>query len=252
MLLVWTYTHLAWQLPAWLQTPDWYRPLTKFVLHFIRLNQAVGLFGVIFVEELGIPLPVPGDVAIAWAGYLTSAREIAEWQAILAVVAGATLGSTCLYTLSRRFGHPFVMRFGRYVGLNQESFLRVEAAFKRWGPWAIIFGRHIPGMRIYLSALAGVFEVPALVFIPCVAVSSTAWALIFVTVGRLLGRQSGRLARLLPAHLLPYAVGVIIILCFVLVALAHGWHPFHQRSPKKADNPTDTAATKTPAELHKT
>jgi membrane protein DedA with SNARE-associated domain len=252
MLLVWSHIHLAWQLPAWLQTPDWYRPLARFILHFIRLNQAVGLFGVIFVEELGIPLPVPGDVAIAWAGYLTSRAEIAQWQAVLAVVAGATLGSTCLYTLSRRFGHPFVLRFGRYVGLNQETFLRAETSFKRWGPWAIILGRHIPGMRIYLSALAGLFEVRALVFIPCVIVSSTAWALIFVTVGRLLGRQSGRLARLIPAHLLPYAVGLIVIVGFVLVARAHGWQPFRHSGPGDAEKPAETAASKTPAELHKT
>lgn len=252
MLLVLSHIHLAWQLPAWLQTPDWYRPLARFVLRFIRLNQAVGLFGVIFAEELGVPLPVPGDVAIAWSGYLTTQGAMLQWQAVTAVVAAATLGSTCLYTLSRHFGHPFVLRFGRYVGLNQETFLRAETTFKRWGPWAIIFGRHIPGMRIYLSALAGLFEVRAVVFIPCVIVSSTAWALILVTIGRLLGRQSGRLARLIPAHLLPYAVGLVVIVGFVLAARAHGWQPFRHRPPDDAEKPADTAATKTPAEVHKT
>lgn len=252
MLLVWHHVNLAWQIPGWLQMPDWYRPLTRFVLHFIRLHQALGLAGVIYAEELGIPLPVPGDVAIAWGGYLTTSRGgMPVWEAVLAVVAGATCGSTCLFLLSRRFGHPFVMRFGRYVGLSQDRFLRAEASFRRWGPWAIIFGRHVPGMRIYLSALAGLFEVRLAVFVPCVIVSSTAWALIFISVGRVLGRQSGRLSRLLPAHLVPYAILLAAVVAFIWVAHSHGWHPFARRGRGAVERP-DAGAPNAHAELHKT
>jgi membrane-associated protein len=254
MLLPWLVPRLAWQLPEWLQTPAWYRPLARFVGHLIRDHQAFGLGAVVFAEELGIPLPVPGDVAIAWAGYLTTTGAIVEWEAVAAVVIGATLGSTCLFLLSRRFGHPFVLRFGRYVGLSEDRFMKAEASFRRWGPWAIILGRHIPGMRIYLSALAGLFEVRTVVFVPCVAVSSTAWALVFITVGRMLGRQSVRLFRVVPAHLIPYAVMLLAIVAFVWVAIAHGWHPFRRgrnHDPKEA-TAAGQAATKTHPEPHKT
>ena len=252
MLLVWLHMALAWQIPGWLQTPDWYRPLTRFILHFIRLHQALGLLGVIFSEELGIPLPVPGDVAIAWAGYLTtSSSGLPFWEAFAAVVAGATTGSTCLFLLSRRFGHPFVMRFGRYVGLSQDRFLRAEASFRRWGPWAIILGRHVPGMRIYLSALAGLFEVRLAVFVPCVALSSSAWALIFLSVGRALGRQSARLSHLIPAHLIPYAILLLAIVALVWAARAHGWHPVRTRRSSPVDA-ADAANPSPHAELHKT
>lgn len=249
-LLVRLHVLLAWQIPGWLQTPEWYHPLTRFIGQLIRTHQAAGLFGVIFAEELGIPLPVPGDVAIAWAGYLTSIGTIPAWEAGIAVVLGATLGSTCLFLLSRRFGHPFVLRFGRYVGLTQPRFLQAEATFRRWGPWAIILGRHVPGMRIYLSALAGLFEVRTVVFIPCVAVSSTAWAVIFIVIGRLLGRQSARLFRLLPAHLLPYVILVVAVAAILWAARAHGWHPFARR--RKHAPLTDTSPSSGHAELHKT
>ena len=43
----------------------------------------------------------------------------------------------------------------------------------RWGPWAIIVGRQIPGMRIVLSALSGILGVPYRVFIPCIAISAS-------------------------------------------------------------------------------
>lgn len=247
---VWLLVHLAWQLPDWLQTPAWYRPLSRFILHVIRTQQAFGLFGVVFAEELGIPLPVPGDVAIAWAGYLTTTGGMSELEAGLAVVAGATLGSTCLFLLSRRFGHPFVLRFGRYVGLNEDRFLRAEASFKRWGPWAVILGRHIPGMRIYLSALAGLFEMRTVVFVPCVMLSSAVWAAIFIILGRMLGRQAGRLSRLLPAHLVPYALLLVAAVALVVVARHHGWHPFRRGQARSAQH--DAAPTKPHPEAHKT
>jgi membrane protein DedA with SNARE-associated domain len=242
---------LQWRFPGWLQTPSWYRPLTRLLGHFVRDHQALGVFGAIFAEELGIPLPAPGDVVIMLAGYLTTTRTLPLWQAYFAVVAGATCGSTCLFLLNRRFGHPFLLRVGRYVGLNPERFGRVERAFKRWGPWAIIVGRHVPGLRIYLSALAGIFEIRLIVFVPSVIVSSSIWAAIFLSIGRVLGPRSRTLFRLLPAHLVPWFLGLAVLVVLIVVGWRHGWRPGFLTRPKP---PPATAreASKGQPELHKT
>ena len=251
-LLLQLYVAIVWRLPDWLQTPAWYRPLTRALGHYIREQQALGLFGVIFAEELGIPLPAPGDVAIAWGGYLTTTGAIPLPWAFAAVVGGATLGGTCLCLISRRYGHPFLLRFGRYIGFDQERFDRVERLFQRWGPWAIIVGRHIPGLRIYLSALSGIFEVPLRVFIPSVMVSSAIWAFIFIEVGRLLGRRSVLLFRLLPAHLLPYLFGLVLIIAIVVIAYERGWRP-GRRKPVQSDAEATSTEPRTPQpDFHKT
>ena len=177
-------------LPSWLEMPRWFRDAAEPLGQFFAHQHTLGLFVVIFVEELGIPLPAPGDVAIAWAGYQTTTGAVPYPLAYLAVIGGAVGGSLCLYAVARHFGHPFVLRFGRYVGLDSERLDRVERAFRRWGPLAIIIGRHIPGMRIYLSAFAGIFEVPLKIFVPSVAISAILWATIFIEIGRVLGRNS--------------------------------------------------------------
>ncbi len=212
-------------LPGWLETPDWFWPATRAVGHFIHNHQALGLFLVIFAEELGIPLPAPGDAAITYGGYLTTTGAIALPLAYLAVVAGATLGSLCLYLLSRRFGHPFLVRFGPYIGLTAERLERAERAFNRWGPWAVIIGRHVPGMRIVLSAFAGVFEFSPRIFVLCVLFSSSIWAAIFLELGRVLGRNSRFLFRLLPARLLPVALLLIVLAWLLWLAYDHSWRP---------------------------
>jgi membrane protein DedA with SNARE-associated domain len=204
---------------GWLQTPHWFGVAARALGHFVKSYQSVGLFLVIFAEELGIPLPAPGDAAITYGGYLTTTGAIPYPLAFLAVVAGATTGSLCLYWLSRRYGHRFLVRFGPYIGLTPERLVQAERAFQRWGPWAVIIGRHIPGMRIVLSGFAGAFEIRARVFAVCVLVSSSIWAAIFLEVGRVLGRNSRFLFRIFPVHLVPLAV-VFLALLWVLW-LAH-------------------------------
>ena len=220
---------LADIVPDWLREPGWLRPLTRAVRVFVMDHQTGGLFFVIFLEELGVPLPAPGDVAIAYGGYLTTTDAIPYPMAYLAVVGGAVLGSACNLTISRRYGRPFIQRFGRYIGVTDERLLRAEHIFKRWGPWAIIVGRHIPGMRIVLSALSGILGVPYRVFIPCVLVSASIWAVIFLELGRRLGPRVRGLFGLFPAHLIPWVLLGLILLAIGYLAYEHGFKPKGRR-----------------------
>jgi membrane protein DedA with SNARE-associated domain len=143
----------------------------------------------------------------------------------LAVVGGAVIGSAINMTITRRYGRPFIQRFGRYIGINEQRLSRVEVAFKRWGPWAIILGRHIPGMRIYISALSGILNVPYRVFIPCVLVSATIWATIFLELGRALGPRAITLFKLFPAQLIPWLLVGLSVLVIGYLGYEHGFRP---------------------------
>jgi membrane-associated protein len=217
--------YLADNLPGWLQEPSWWRPLTHAVRVFLLHHQSSGLFLVIFLEELGVPLPVPGDAAIMYGGYLTTTGAIPYPLAYVAVVSGAVLGSACNLTLSRRYGRPFIQRFGKYVGINEEKLSRAEGMFKRWGPWAIIVGRHIPGLRIVLSALSGILGVPYRVFIPCVFVSATIWAAIFLEIGRRVGPRIREVFLIFPAHLLPWVLVGLAVVVIGYLGYEHGYKP---------------------------
>ena len=217
--------HLASSLPGWLQEPSWLRPFTHAIRVFILHYQFGGLFLVIYLEELGVPLPAPGDAAIAYGGYLTTTGAIPYALAYLAVVAGAVMGSACNLTITRRYGRPFIRRYGRYVGLTEHKLNRAERAFVRWGPWTIIIGRHIPGMRIVISALSGILNVPYRVFIPCVLFSATIWAAIFLEVGRRIGPRVRDLFGIFPAYLLPWLGLGLVVLVIGYLAYEHGFLP---------------------------
>ena len=222
---------LAFGFSDWLQEPAWWNELTRAVRFFILQHQTSGLFTLILLEEIGIPLPAPGDVAITYGGYLTTTGAIPYPLAYVAVVSGAVIGATINVTITRRYGRPFIGRFGRYVGITDEKLVQAERIFKRWGPWAIIVGRHIPGMRIVLSALSGILNVPYRVFIPCVFISATIWAAIFLELGRLLGPRARGLFGLFPAHLIPWLLLGLALVLIGYLGYEHGFKPKAWRRP---------------------
>jgi membrane protein DedA with SNARE-associated domain len=216
---------LSVNLPGWLQEPSWWRPLTHALRIFVQQHPSSGLFLVIFLEELGVPLPAPGDFAIMYGGYLTTTGAIPYPLAYVAVVSGAVFGSACNLTISRKYGRPFIQRYGKYVGVTEERLVRAERLFKRWGPWAIIIGRHIPGLRIVLSALSGILGVPYRVFIPCVFVSALIWAAIFLEIGRRVGPRIREVFLIFPAHLIPWVLLGLGLLVIGYLGYEHGFKP---------------------------
>ncbi|HLH71191.1 MAG TPA: DedA family protein [Candidatus Dormibacteraeota bacterium] len=227
----------------WFQAPGWLWPVAHGVLRLIRHHQAMGLFLVVFAEELGVPLPVPGDVAVAFGGFLTTTGDIPYPFALLAVVGGSVTGSFCLYSLARRFGHPFLVRFGKYLGLHEERLVAAQGAFRRWGPWAIVLGRLVPGMRIVLSGFAGAFEVPRHLFVLSVTASGTIWAAIFLEIGRFLGRNSRQLFHLLPTQVFPLLIVAVVVAWGSWLAYEHHGR---RRRPAKASSPTPSPSPATP------
>ena len=124
-----------------------------------------------------------------------------------------------------------MVRFGRYVGLDAARLQRAEGWFRRYGPWAIIIGRQIPGMRIVLSALAGTLEVPYRVFVPSVFLAAVIWSVMFIEIGRHLGRQVFALMRLIPADALGWVIFAIVVLALGLFAYEHAPKAMRSRRP---------------------
>jgi membrane protein DedA with SNARE-associated domain len=178
-------------------------PFTRFLVHQISLHQGTAILTVIALEEIGVPLPLPGDVFIMYAGHLVARGRISLVSAFLTIVVGSMIGASVLYWLSRRFGQPFVKKYGPFMHIKQARLDRVERWFVAWGPLVIVVGRQIPGFRMVISVFSGLFGVRYPVFLASVAVAAAMWAAMFLAVGIRLDRQIGPYMTITPLHLLP-------------------------------------------------
>jgi membrane protein DedA with SNARE-associated domain len=189
--------------------------LVGFLGTLVKQDPALGIFAVIFLEEMGVPLLIPGDVFILVVGAQIGRGRVSWPLAFLAIVAGAVLGASILFTVSRRFGAPFLHKYGRYIHVYPRELDAAERVFHRWGLWAVILGRHIPGLRVVISAIAGLLRFELARFAVAVAVSSAAWALIFLALGAHFGRRLRPLLHIPPAHLIPWVL--FGLLCMTVV-----------------------------------
>jgi membrane-associated protein len=168
-------------------------------------------FGLLYLEESGVPMPVPGDVFVMIAGHFARHHLlglIATWAGLTAAV---TLGASNLYFISSRWGHRLVEgRRGAILHLTPQRLVRAENWFRRWGPWALIVGRHVPGLRVPLTVAAGIFKVPYRIFALSVGVSAATWSAIFLVLGAVVGGRVGYL----------FLVHREVVLVVALVALA--------------------------------
>lgn len=136
--------------------------LGAFVGGVLNRYGAAASFGLLYMEESGVPIVIPGDVYVAYLGKLAAGsapKLLASWLGIIAVVLA---GSSNLYWASRRWGRRLLQhpRVSALLQLDPGRLAQAEAWLRRWGVLAIIFDRHIPGLRIPITVMAGYLEGP--------------------------------------------------------------------------------------------
>ena len=175
-------------------------------------------FALIYIEESGVPLFIPGDAFLAYVGHRLPHNVPVFVVAWIGFVLAVTFGATNLYLLSRRYGRRLLEhRLAGLLHLTPERLDTAEHSFRRWGPWALIFGRHILGLRVPLTVAAGVLKLPYRIFAISVAVSSAIWAGAFLLLGLFFGDSVEQSLRSHP--LLYFAAGVAIVVAVVVVAV---------------------------------
>jgi membrane protein DedA with SNARE-associated domain len=185
--------------------------------HVLHRYTYLASYGLLYIEESGIPLPAPGDVFVMYVGAHVP-RHLAAWlTAWLGLIGVVVLGATNLFFISKRYGRRLAEgRFGEAVHLSPERLTQAEEWFKRYGVLAIIFGRHIPGFRVPITVAAGVLKVRYRVFAASVAVSSAIWAGIVMVIGINYGP---RMEAFLNVHRVTYWIwaGVVVVMIAVIV-----------------------------------
>jgi membrane-associated protein len=188
-----------------------------WIRHILHRYTYLASYGLLYIEESGIPLPAPGDVFVMYVGAHVP-RNVASWlTAWLGLIGVVVLGATNLFFISKRYGRRLAEgRYGEAVHLSPERLKRAEQWFNRYGVLAIIFGRHIPGFRVPITVAAGVLRVRYPVFAASVAVSTAIWAGIVMVIGINYGP---RMEAFLNVHRVTYWIwaGVVLVMIAVIV-----------------------------------
>lgn len=134
--------------------------------------------GFVGVESLGIP--VPGEIVLISAALLSAQHTIPVsplWIGV-AATAGAIIGDNIGFLIGRKWGHSLFDWLGRKFPshFGPVHIAYAEKVFKRWGVFAVFFGRFIALLRIFAGPLSGALEMPWPRFLVANAAGGICWA----------------------------------------------------------------------------
>lgn len=194
----------------------------------------VAIAGLILVKEVGLPIPVPGDLVVLGAGVAASQGRLDPASALGALVVASVVGGIVQFGLLRSVARPPALRLLSRLGLSERIDLQA-GRLRQAGPGGVAAARMTPGIRIAAiaaSALAGVGAAPFLVGL-------TIGNAVFIGAHFGLGFALGEpVVRLVGAALGPLAVIGVALAVLGLI----GWTLIRRRRPAGAGTDVTTVA----------
>jgi membrane protein DedA with SNARE-associated domain len=151
-----------------------------------------GLLAVFVLMAVDAVFPAGGEIVMLFGGALAAGAIAGHTgPSLTAVIAAGTLGyltgSLAGWAIGYAGGRPLIDRYGRWLHLGPQRFLRAERWFDRYGAGFVLFGRLVPLLRSFVSIPAGVLEFPLGRYLVLSAIASFVWCLAFALAGHALG-----------------------------------------------------------------
>jgi membrane protein DedA with SNARE-associated domain len=186
-----------------------------WVLDVIAALGYVGLALLLIAENL-FP-PIPSEVVLPLAGFLVGRGDLGFWQALLVSTLGSVAGALILYTLGRYGGRRLVLRYGRFLRVDDDGLDRADGWFRRYGDWVVLFARVVPFARSVVSIPAGTMKMPAIRFTAMTALGSLAWNTLLIGAGVILGANWQRVEVWIGSYSNVVLVGAAVAVAALLV-----------------------------------
>jgi membrane protein DedA with SNARE-associated domain len=167
--------------------------LAHFFLSIVDRAGYPGLFAVMVIGNLGLPVGtefvVPAAGALSATGHLPSV-----WLTGVVATFGEIVGGGLLYAIGYVGGRPFVVRYGRFIKVDEKKLDEFGAFYERYGNVVVLICRFLPFVRGFSALPAGVSRMPKRYFFAYTAVGSAVFCFGLVYLGSTFGQHFNEIA----------------------------------------------------------
>ncbi len=202
----------------------------QWVLDVIGALGYLGLALLLIAENL-FP-PIPSEVVLPLAGFLVGRGDLSLWGALFAATFGSVAGALILYGMGRWGGRPLVLRYGKWLRVDEKGLRTAEGWFRQYGDWVVLGARVVPVARSIVSIPAGTMEMPVLRFTVLTTVGSAVWNAILIGAGVILGENWQVVERWMGSY-----SNVVLIAGAVAVGLFLVWRHVRRGGGKQENRP---------------
>jgi len=174
-----------------------------------------GIFLLMFLESTFFPFP--SEIIMIPAGYLAFKGEMNLYMVVFVGILGSVAGALLNYYLAVSFGRGFILRYGKYFFIKEQTLDKLESFFNTHGEISTFTGRLIPGIRQLISLPAGLARMNIAIFSFYTALGAGIWVIVLVAVGYFVGSNEELISEYLKSATLIALISVLLITVFYIV-----------------------------------
>lgn len=197
--------------------------IINFIVETVGQLGYLGIFIMMFLESSFFPFP--SEVVMIPAGYLAYKGEMNMYLVILFGILGLLAGAIFNYYFALKLGRRFLMRYGKYILISEDTILKMEEFFNKHGHISTFFGRLIPVVRQYISLPAGLSRMNLFVFSLFTSLGAGIWVAILAFLGYFLGGNEELIKE--------YLHQIIIALLVLIVIFSYLYYKFTKRKNRR-------------------
>jgi membrane protein DedA with SNARE-associated domain len=167
-----------------------------------HLVGALNYWGVAILMAIeNVILPLPSELIMPLAGFLTANGKMTLTGVIIAGTIGSVLGALPLYYAGRALGEErperWLERYGRWTLIRGKDLERATARFSGHSFVDVIIAQLLPGVRGLISIPAGVARMNVGLFLLANLIGTLFWCAALAVAGRILGANFTRIHQFL-------------------------------------------------------
>lgn len=198
--------------------------LEAFTLEVVELVRSAPLWSVYLIfcaiayAENVVP-PIPGDVLVAFAGYLAAEGVLRFDLLLLTSTMASVAGFMSMYAIGSRWGDGINEKKQFHWMFKYISFTYADRArrwMNRWGVRVILANRFLAGTRSVIALMSGISHVPAATAAWGSAVSALLWNTLLLGAGWMIRENWEQIGDALSRYGQVVLVGLILVVALKL------------------------------------
>ena len=190
----------------------------------------LGLIGLLFVKEAGVPVPIPGDLLVLGAGVAAAGTGLAGPVVLAAILLAGFAGGSLQFLLVRGAFRERLIGLLARLGVSRERLDTLAGWLRRRGAGGVAIARATPGLRVGAVAASGIANLPYGVFLPGLIAGNTLFVGGHFALGYLIGPPA--LALVAGSGGAAFLIGALVVLAAVGAA---AWTLLWRRRARNQD-----------------
>ena len=174
----------------------------------------LAIFLLVFLQEVGVPSPLPNELLLVFCGYLAFTGIINLPMVVLSVVVADLLASVILYLVFYFFGSLILRNKPKWIPISEQKIKRLTERINHSGQSGVFIGRLTPFIKGYVTVLCGVLRISPKKFSITLILTSVIWTLFYVCSGFLIGPYWNRMMQSdtdIMSYLTIFVVSIILV-----------------------------------------